>query len=147
MAISSTQPFGWDRTAPVRAPSGHPNPGDSEFRVAASPLAMAIECAHPDDFSGATAEDRLAVFRQQIRRNSALNLNGLAGRYVDRKGNVLERTFHGAASVNGTSVDFAGWPLLDSPWTRQMPGGNLVVTIGRERREYDFEKWTIRDNR
>jgi hypothetical protein len=40
-------------------------------------------------------------------------------------------------------VDFAAWPRLDRPWVRQSADGPLVLTDGRARRVYDFEKWTV----
>ena len=143
VAISATSKFKWDRAAGIRAPSGKPNPDDSEFRVESSPLAMAIECAHPADFSGAAAAEKLARFRAAIRAKSRIEIAGTTGRCTDRRGNVIEREFQGAARINGQPVDFANWPQLENPWMRQQRGGPLTLTDGREKRVYDFEKLTV----
>ena len=74
IAISSSAKFPWDRAAGLKAPSSAPYPGDSEFRVAASPLAMAIETARPDEVPGATPEARLAAFRDLIRAKTKIEL-------------------------------------------------------------------------
>ena len=144
VAISSTAKFAWDRAAGLRAPSGQPAPGDSEFRVAASPLAMAIECAQPDEFAGPGPAETLAAFRRSVRERSRLELAGVTGRYTSRRGDVLERVFHGPAAVNGQPVDFAAWPSFDSPWVKQAGSGPLTLTAGGESIIYDFDRGQIR---
>lgn len=143
IAISATNQFKWNRAAGIRAPSGKPNPGDSEFRVVGSPLAMVIECAHPDDFSGATPAEKLAKFRDAIRAKTKIEIAGVTGRYTDRNENVIERVFQGEAKINGQAVDFSQWPQMDSPWVKQSRGGSLTSTDGREKLVYDFEKWRL----
>ena len=147
IAISATSKFKWDRGAGIRAPSGKPNPDDSEFRVEASPLAMAIECAHPDDFSGATPMEKLSKFRETIRAKAKVEITGAIGRYTDRKGNVIERVFQGEAKINGKTIDFSHWPQLDSPWVKQQRGGPLTLTDGRAKRVYDFEQWKMTETK
>ena len=143
IAVSATKKFQWNQTAGIRAPSGKPNADDSEFRVEGSPLAMAIECAHPDDYPGATPAEKLAKFRAEIRAKVSIEIAGETGRYTDRRGNVIARVFHGDAKINGLPVDFSQWPMLESPWVKQMQGGSLMLTDGRAKRVYDFERWRI----
>ncbi len=146
VAISATAPFEWHRDAGIRAPSGKPFPGDSEFRVEASPLAMSIECAHPDDFPAATPQEKLAAFREAIIKESKLKIQGSTGTHTDRHGNVLERTFQGGATINGVTVDHAAAPLLNNPWMKQPVGGALTVSVAGNTRLYDFESWSITES-
>lgn len=143
IALSSTNKFNWNRTAGIRAPSGTPNTDDSEFRVEGPSLVMAIECAHPDEFPGASPTEKLAKFRDAIRVKTKIEITGAAGRYSSRKGNIIERVFQGEAKINGQPVDFSQWPMIDSPWVKQPRCGPLTLTDGREKRVYDFEKWTV----
>jgi len=143
IAISATNKFKWDRAAGIRAPSGKPNPDDSEFRVEGSPLALAIECAHADDFSGVTPVEKLTKFREVIRSKVKIKIKGSTGRYTDRNGNVIERIFQGEAKINGQPVNFPQWPMMDSPWVKQTRGGVLTLTDGHEKLLYNFEKWQV----
>jgi len=144
IAISATAPFHWDRAAGLRAPSGKPFPGDSEFRIPVSPLALAIECAHPDEFPGSHPAEKLGVFRERLHARSRIELHGPAGRYTNRRGDVLERDFHGPARINGRPEDFATWPAFTSPWVNQSAPGSLVLNGGGETITYDFDRREIR---
>lgn len=150
IAFSATKPFPWDRQAPIKYASGTPRAGDSEFRVPGPTFAAAIETAGPDEFPGATPDERLQRFRTAIVTRTRLQLGGmgtLTGTYTDRNGNVIQRAFAGGAEVNGKAVDFQHWPWAESPWVRQAArDAPLTVTDGRRIRTYDFTHWTISEN-
>ncbi len=152
VAISSSRNFTWDRTAPIKVPSSRPFPGDSEFRVAASPLVMAIETARPEEMPGATPEARLAAFRAAIRAKTKAELvpaPSVTGRYTDRRGIVLERRFQGPGQVGGKPVNEGEGDrlLVESPWVRQTLGGGLTVTDGSTERVYDLRAWTVTETK
>ena len=149
IAIASTKPFVWDRQAPIRMPnsSGSLPPGDSEFRIDGPTFAATIETAPLREFPGATPEDRLAAFRTACVEKSSVEVltDGLLkGRCTNRHGVAIERTFAGAAAVNGAPVDFDRWPMAASRWVNQAtPDAPLVVTDGTVVRTYDFGAWSI----
>jgi hypothetical protein len=146
VAVSAAHPFAWDPAAGIRAPAAKPRAGDSEFRVKALKTAVALETAAPADFPGATPQEQLEAFRQAVLARSKVACTGdgkPTGRYTDRSGNTLECVFDGPDTVNGQAVDYAAWPVLESPWTKQARGGPLVVTAGAVTRTYDFNTWTV----
>lgn len=150
VAVSSTAPHRWDPRAGIRAPASPPRPGDSEFRVMETRAALALETAAPDEFPAASPDLQLAAFRDAVLAKSRIALDtrdGTTGRYRDRHGNLLECAFAGDDRINGKPVDYAAWPVLESPWTRQPgPDGPLVLTDGTRRRTYDFKTHTVRDS-
>jgi hypothetical protein len=149
IAIASTKPFVWDRQAPVRMPNSATPllPGDSEFRIDGPTFVATIETAPLREFPGATPEDRLAAFRAACVEKSSVELlddGSLKGRCTNRHGVAIERTFAGAATVNGAPVDFDRWPVAASRWVNQAtPDAPLVVTDGTVVRTYDFSAWSI----
>ncbi len=148
IAVSSTDPVEWNPQAGIRSPAAAPHAGDSEFRVMATKAALAIETALPTEFPEATPEAQLAAFRDRVLGKSKIELQSgekPTGLYIDRNGNRLECTFDGADRINGAAVDYAHWPTLESPWTKQSQGGaTLEVTDGKQRRTYDFQTWSVK---
>ena len=151
IAFQATKPFPWDRQASIRYASGTPEPGDSEFRVPGPLFAAAIETAPPNQFPGTTPAEQLQAFREAISAHAKLTLlpgTPPAASYTDRTGQTIRRTFGGAAEVNGTPVNFAAWPLADSPWVKQgSAAAPLTVTDSQTRLTYDFQKWNVRQTR
>jgi hypothetical protein len=152
IAISATKSFVWDRKAALRMPnSSSPDPSDSEFRIPGPRFAAAIETAPLRDFPGASAERRLAEFRQAVVARSKVELleeGSLTGRHRDRNGRVIERQFAGTAAVDGRREDFGKWAQTDSKWVKQATlESPLTVSDGRQRRTYHFDTWTISDER
>ena len=147
VAFQATKPFPWDRSARIRYASGEPEPGDSEFRVPGPAFAAALETASPAGFPAATPEAQLRLFRAAVIAHTRVALlagEPLAGRYTDLRGQVIQRTFGGPGLVNGKSVDFADWPMADSPWVKQATANApLVVSDGHVTRTYDLQHWTI----
>jgi hypothetical protein len=148
IAFQATKPFPWDHLAALHYASGTPAPGDSEFRVPGPMFAAAIETAPPSEFPGVTAAEQLQAFRAAIITHARLSLlpgGPPAASYTDRHGQMMRRTFGGAAEVNDTPVDFAGWPLADSPWVKQKSAkAPLLVDDGRMCLTYDLQKWNVR---
>ena len=134
IALSSPEPFTWEPSAGILAPSAKNAPGDSEFRIHRLRTAMAIETAHPDEFPGTTPEKQLQSFQAAIRKTSNIRFteDGQAvSHYTDRHGNRLMCTFGGEDRVNDLPVDYAAWPALENPWMDQNPGGPLTVRDDR----------------
>ena len=69
------------------------------------------------------------------------------GSYVDRFGAKLEKTFQGAATIDGQPVDYARWPLVDNPWIHQDWDGDMRITDGVTERIYDVKNWTITERK
>jgi len=147
IALTSASPFKWDPASGIKAPASKPRAGDSEFRVMALRTAVAIETAHPSEFSGATPELQLESFRKAVIAKSQVvykDEKGGIGRYTDRNGNVVECDYDGEDRINGLPVDYAAWPSLENPWMQHARGGSIfTVTDGKEIRTYDFGKWTV----
>lgn len=149
ISIHASQAFDWDPSVPMRAPVGKPNPGDSEFRIMTTKAAVAIETSPPDEFPGASPAAQLSAFRQKLLASSRLTGDDtgiVTANYTDRHGNTLTCSFGGGDLINGKSIDYANWPALESPWTKQeKSGGPLTVTDGKRTRIYDFQRWTVRE--
>jgi hypothetical protein len=148
IAFQCTKSFPWDRATPIKSPSGTPRTGDSEFRVPGPTFAAAIETAPENEFPGASPEQRLNRFRDAILAKSKLSLSiggTLSGSYTNRHGKVLSRLFNGEAQVDGKAVNFADWPLIESPWVKQPSKSSpLIVSDGRNTITYDFQNWIIK---
>ena len=151
IAISASQPFDWDPAARVFAGKGGFHPADSEFRVFGGNVAVAMETALPDEFSGDSPADRLAAFKAAIAGSTRISVENVTagqavvakGTYVDRFGATLEKTFQGDALIDGRPVDYASWPLVDNPWIHQDWDGDMRISDGRTTRVYDVTNWTI----
>lgn len=144
IAIAASQPFAWDPAGGIRAPTGTPAPGDSEFRIPALRTAVAIETAHPSEFPGAAPAAQLDAFRTAVLARSRIAFTAgakAAGAYTDRAGNRLVCEFDGTDRINDSPVDYAAWPALENPWMTRMPGGPLVVRDGARVVRYDFGTW------
>jgi hypothetical protein len=164
IAFTASKPFSWKPRGGLFSGGGL-SKQDSEFRIAADDAALALEAAHPDEFPAASPAERLAAFKRAIVAKTKLTLGTaeLPGEpvkgqdpatpvpprtvakatYVDRFGHVLDKTFQGLAKIDDQDVDYASWPLVDSPWIHQDWDGNMQVTDGVTERLYDVKAWTI----
>jgi hypothetical protein len=149
IAMISSQPFKWDRSAGLKAPAVKPRAGDSEFRIEGSHFAAAIETASPDEFPEANPAQRLRAFVDVMEQKAALILEDdprLKASYKARTGVVISRVFQAEASINGDRVDADHWPMLQSPWISQPShDSNLSITDGKRTRVYDFKSWQVAD--
>ncbi len=148
IAVTASQPFGWNPSAGILAPASEPRDGDSEFRIRAPACAIAIETAPPGDFPAPTPLGQLEKFRQALANRGSLELAG--GKtpkavYRNRHGDALECVFGGDDRVNGKKLDYRSWPVLESPWTSQeSPSGPLVLTDGAKSLTHSFAGWGAR---
>ena len=147
IALHASQPFAWDPSQPMLAPAGKPRPGDSEFRIMTTKAAVAIETAHPDEIPAATPQAQLAAFRYKLSAATRITTSSdphFTANYTDRSGNTLTCSYGGKDFINGQAVDYAKWPVLESPWTRQQQTDSpLIVTEGKQDLTYDFKQWTV----
>ena len=158
IAITASQKFHWDPAAKVFSGKGGLHPQDSEFRVFGDHVAVAMESAHPAEFTGDSPAQRLAQFKAMIEKKTAIQLTTTAdpamtstmlarGSYVDRFDARLDKTFQGDAMVNGRVIDYATWPLVDNPWIHQEWEGNMRISDGVTERIYDLSDWTITEKK
>ncbi len=63
------------------------------------------------------------------------------GRYTDRVGRTIECVFDGPDKLDGDTVDYSQWPVLENPWMRQsLADGPLTVTGAPRSWRYDFQE-------
>jgi hypothetical protein len=145
VGVASASAFQWDPDSGIRAPAAKPRPGDSEFRVMATRTALALETARPADYPGATPAEQLAAFRDRLLAATKIEFRAAGkpeGRYTDRTGRTLECVFDGPDKLDGATVDYAQWPVLENPWMRQdARSGKLTVESGGTKLIYDFTQW------
>ncbi len=169
IAFHASQPFTWTPRGGLFSGGGI-SKQDSEFRIAADNAALAMETAHPDEFPAATPGARLAAFKAAIVAKSKITLGSAVlpppppekpakgqpaavpaapltvakGTYSDRHGRTLEKVFQGPATIDGKTVDYDTWPLIDNPWMHQdWNGPTLRLSDGTTERIYDFTAWSI----
>ena len=145
VAVTSAGAFDWNPKSGIRAPASKPHDGDSVFCVTATKTALAIETALPAEFPGATSAEQLAAFRDRLLAKTRIEFQAgdkTVGRYTDRVGHTLECLFDGPDKVDGASVDYAYWPVLENSWMRQNAGEtSLILQSGGEKILYDFNQW------
>ena len=91
--------------------------------------ALAIETAPVSEFPQATAAARLAAFRTAV-LSTAPDISGITNAaprfiYTNRHGDALDLTFGLAGKINGVTVDYQSWPVLEDPWMYQSQNGHL----------------------
>jgi len=121
IAVNSTSKFSWDPNGALG--SGPGLPGESEFRIKGNKMAVAVETALPEEYSGDTEEKQLKAFRDDIAARSKIRYSvkspppavglvpdaeigmrnkqprwphdDLTAFYTDRHGVVMEKKFVG----------------------------------------------------
>jgi hypothetical protein len=140
-----------------------------------SQLASALEVASPSKYAGATDAETLLNYKKWIETHASLDVTGLTGDhpyavYTASDGDILKNVFGGTNYLNGTAIDYLGWPLMWTPWVQQVwdknlsctictPAGsrvvsgigggqNLTVTspVTGRRLVYDFVNWTVTES-
>jgi hypothetical protein len=157
-------PFTWDGLHELSA-------YDPSALNAHSLLASALEVASPADFAGATDAATLANFQAYVDSHAVFDVSGLSGTnpyaiYTTSKGVVMKNVFQQQNYINGGTVDYTTWPLMQTPWVQQNwlstvacvscyaglsytytigGGGNLTVTspLTGNQLIYDFTANTI----
>lgn len=107
---------------------------------------FAIECASVSEYSQDTPEERLAAFRADIIANEPdmSHVNDATPRmiYTTRTGKVLEITYGQGGIIDGSPVDYEGWPLNESPWSYQLQMGNMWVFGKNRKLLWNYKNWT-----
>ena len=104
--------------------------GSPGFQYTCNKQGVIVETAAPSEYPQATAADRLAAFRADILADTVTDKSGINDAapklvYTNRHGDVLELTFGLAGKINGVTVDYQSWPMLEDPWTYQSQNGHL----------------------
>jgi len=107
---------------------------------------FAVECASLSEYPQTTAEARLAAFKADILAHPAdtSHVNDATPRmiYTTRAGTVMDITWGQAGKVDGSPIDYEGWPLNESPWSYQSQMGNMWV-FGKDRKLlWNYKNWT-----
>jgi hypothetical protein len=165
IALSSDVTFPWDPAKPPLTARRKPEPGDSQIHIAnpsflapsrtENRFAMAIEVAHPSEFPATTPKAQLAAFRTLIRaKTKVAHIPGktpTVGRYITRRGDVLIKQApdpqrrNMPASINGKTIDYQNWPMLENPWMKQdARGGPLIIKSAQHQTALDFKNWTMK---
>ena len=121
--------------------------GSPGFQYACNKQGVIVETAAPSEYPQATAADRLAAFRSDILANTVTDKTGINAAapkliYTNRSGDVLELTFGLAGKINGVTVDYQGWPMLDAPWMHQAQDGHLHIFGANRVVTSNFHDWT-----
>lgn len=107
---------------------------------------FAIECASLSEYPQSTPEARLAAFKVDILTHPAdtSHVNDATPRmiYTTRAGKVLDIMYGQGGKIDGSPLDYEGWPLNESPWSYQAQMGNMWV-FGKERKLlWNYNNWT-----
>ncbi len=121
--------------------------GSPGFQYACNKQGVIVETAAPSEYPQATAADRLAAFRADILANTVTDkssINAAAPKlsYTNRSGDVLELTFGLAGKINGVTVDYQSWPVLEDPWMSQAQNGHLHLFGANRVVTSNYHDWT-----
>ena len=107
---------------------------------------FAIECASVSEYPQSTPEARLAAFKADIEAHPAdtSHVNDATPRmiYTTRAGRVLDITYGQGGKVDGSPLDYEGWPLNESPWSYQAQMGNMWVFGQNRKLLWNYKTWT-----
>jgi hypothetical protein len=114
-----------------------------------------LETSELKTFAGGGGDAELNRFADALLANAKLDSTGLNRanprlRYTSLMGHTLDltwlphnETYTGQSKVDGRVIEYPSWPLLKNPWVFQQTNSPyLAITIGGQRLEYDFAKWT-----
>ena len=106
--------------------------GSPGFQYACNKQGVIVETAAPSEYLQATAADRLAAFRDDILTTTVTDKTGINDAapkliYTNRSGDALELTFGLPGKINGSTVDYQCWPMLQDPWMYQPQNGHLYL--------------------
>jgi hypothetical protein len=114
-----------------------------------------LETSELKPFAGGGADAELNRFADAVLAKTKVDASGITTasprlRFTSLTGHTLDLTwlphqarYAGQSKVDGVTVDYALWPELKNPWVFQQTNSpNLTVTIGGQKLEYDFARWT-----
>jgi autotransporter-associated beta strand protein len=121
--------------------------GSPGFQYTCNKQGVIVETALPSEYPQATAADRLAAFRADILANTVTDKTGINDAapkliYTTRGGDVLELTFGLPGKINGVTVDYQSWPMLEDPWMVQSQNGHLHLFGANRVVTADYRNWT-----
>jgi len=125
--------------------------GSPGFQYPCNKQGVIVETALPSEYPQATAADRLLAFRADILANTVTDktgINDVAPKlvYTNRHGDVLGLTFGLAGKINGVTVDYQSWPMLEDPWMYQSQNGHLHLFGANRAVTSNFRDWTRSTN-
>ena len=125
--------------------------GSPGFQYPCNKQGVIVETALPSEYPQATAADRLLAFRADILANTVTDKTGINDAapkliYTNRHGEVLELTFGLAGKINGVTVDYQSWPMLENPWMRQSQNGHLHLFGANRVVTSNYYDWTESTN-
>jgi autotransporter-associated beta strand protein len=125
--------------------------GSPGFQYPCNKQGVIVETALPSEYPQATAADRLLAFRADILANTVTDKTGINDAapkliYTNRHGEVLELTFGLAGKINGVTVDYQSWPMLENPWMRQSQNGHLHLFGANRIVTSNYYDWTESTN-
>lgn len=130
VSIYLSKPFTW---------SSSPN-------IPCTKAGLAIETAPQSEYPQATAADRLAAFRADVVSNNPdiANITAASPRliYTNRHGRVLDLTYGLAGKIDGITVDYQSWPMLEDPWMYQAQNGHLHLFGPNRVVTSNYYNWT-----
>ena len=134
VAVYLSQPFAWSNS----------------FTTPCSKAGLAIETAPVSEYPQATAADRLAAFRADVLA-SAPDISAISNAtprfiYTNRYGHVLDLTYGLAGKIDGDTVDYLQWPMLEDPWLYQAQQGHLHLFGPNRTVTMNFYDWTQTTN-
>jgi autotransporter-associated beta strand protein len=121
--------------------------GSPGFQYTCNKQGVIVETAAPSEYPQATAADLLEAFRSDILAKTITDKTGIndaAPRliYTNRHGDVLELTFGLAGKINGLTVDYQSWPMLEDPLMYQSQNGHLHHFGTNRVMTSNFYNWT-----
>lgn len=125
--------------------------GSPGFKYTCNKQGVIVETAAPSEYPQATAADRLAAFRSDILANTVTDgtaINDATPKliYTNRHGTVMELTFGLAGKINGVTVDYQSWPVLEDPWMYQSQRGHLHLFGANRTITANYHDWTTTTN-
>ncbi|MBK8038652.1 MAG: autotransporter-associated beta strand repeat-containing protein [Verrucomicrobiaceae bacterium] len=121
--------------------------GSPGFQYTCNKQGVIVETALPSEYPQATAADRLAAFRSDILANTVTDKTGINDAapkliYTNRGGDVLELTWGLAGKINGVTVDYQSWPMLEDPRMVQAQNGHLHLLGANRTVTNNYHSWT-----
>ncbi len=146
-AVRFAHPYSWDGEKAVRGVRHR------ILRCDERSTAAVVETVLPEAYPSKNGKTSLELFAQDVLAKTALqyvttDVEYRQAIYRSLDGDELRLVFNRGRYVNGVEVDYAAWPLYSNPWMDQSVNGRLLnVRCGERSRVYDFENWTISEDK
>ncbi len=118
----------------------------TDFTTPCVKAGLAIETAPVSEYPQSTASARLAAFRTAVLAHApdigAISAAAPRLVYTNRHGDVLDLTYGLAGKINGVTVDYQSWPMLEDPWMYQAQQGHLHIFGDNRTVTSNYYDWT-----